>query len=86
MINPNHVQTILKMFYTYLPIGTNYFTLTYRLNLEIEEWVDTYDYLYDEGLIEDWANGNKQIITLKGIRSLTDVCKYKRMRIKHFTS
>jgi predicted transcriptional regulator len=68
MKKPDNIKAILKLFYGYLPIGTNYFTLTYKLNLEIEEWVDTFEYLLTEGLVENWGNNDKQIITSRGIK------------------
>jgi hypothetical protein len=77
MKNQNNIKTILKLFYGYFPLGTNYFTLTYRLNLSIEDWVDTYEYLLVERLIEDWGNNDKQIITANGIRLINEeeICK-----------
>jgi hypothetical protein len=77
MENQSNINTILKLFYGYFPLGTNYFTLTYRLNLAIDDWVDNYEYLLAEGLIEDWGKNNKQIITGKGIRLMNTDEKHK---------
>jgi hypothetical protein len=77
MENQNNINTILKLFYGYFPLGTNYFTLTHRLNLAIKDWVDIYEYLLAEGLIEDWGNNDKQIITGRGIRLMNNEEKYE---------
>jgi hypothetical protein len=68
------VDCILNLFYGYYPYGANYFTLTYKLNFEAKAWEIMFDFMMDEKLIEPWGDGDKQIITEKGILLIKEHC------------
>ena len=70
MINYRNVDKVLEMYYSHLPYGVNYFTLTYKLNFKAEEWEAMYDYLLDGNFIEHFGSDDKQILTPKGLEVL----------------
>jgi len=67
MKNHFYIKSILTLFYSYMPRGVNFFSLTYAHNLDLDEWENMYHYLIKERLIEPTSKGDKQIITDKGI-------------------
>ena len=73
-LNYQHVDMVLSLFYDRLPFGSNYFTMTYKLDFETEEWDLIFDFLLDEYLIEEWGDNDQYIITDKGQSVITKYC------------
>jgi len=67
-IDYNNIDKVFNLFCNYYPFGINYFTLTSRFNFSFDESETIYDFLVDEGLIENWGEvEDKHILSDMGI-------------------
>jgi len=70
-IDDRLIDNVLNMFYGYLPYGVNYFSITYKLDIDAGLWEKLFDFLIKEDLIAEWGGVEKQILTEKGIAVIT---------------
>jgi hypothetical protein len=67
-INFSNLDKVFNLFCNHYPFGINFFSLTSRYNFDIEELEAIYDFLFEEGLIENWGKlEDKHILSEQGI-------------------
>jgi hypothetical protein len=67
-INYSNLEKVFNLFCNCYPFGINFFSLTSRYNFDIEELDAIYDFLVEEGLIENWGElEDKQILSDQGL-------------------
>jgi hypothetical protein len=67
-INHCNLDKVFNLFCNFYPFGVNFFSLTSRYNFDVEELEAIYDFLVEEGLIENWgALEDKHILSEQGI-------------------
>lgn len=63
----SNIDKVIAEFYSYLPLGNNYYDSVHGFHFEFKENEEIKKFLIDEGILIDWGDQGKHILSKKGI-------------------